>query len=92
MKNNLLSHNTILGSVQNTPKSHHYNWVPQHSSQYFMSTDNEMSIRPPHPEQCNMEPMPMTPQQFDEVFQARQQQIHEQHLILNAKIQSQTTM
>jgi len=84
MKNNLLPHDTTNGSVQNKPLGHHDTWVHQNLSHYFTSTDNETSNQlPPH-----MVPLPITSQQFNKDFQALQQQIQEQHLILEAKIQS----
>jgi len=88
MKNNSLPHDTTNGSVQNKPLGHHDTWVHQNSSHYFTLTDNETSNQLLPLEQHHMVPLPMMPQQFDEVFQALQQQIQEQHLILEAKIQS----
>ena len=74
-KNNLLPHDKPNGSDQK-PLSQHDTRVHQNLSRCSTSTDSETSNQLP------------PPQQFEEDFQALQQQIQEQHLILEAKIQS----
>jgi len=81
MKNDLLSLDMTNGLVQHMPLSHN-------PSYYLMLTDNDTSNQPPMQQLHHMLPLPMMPQQFEEVFRALQQQIQEQHLILKAKIQS----
>jgi len=51
-------------------------------------TENDTSKNPLPRQQHHMLPLPLMPQQFDKEFWALQQQIQEQHLILDAKIQS----
>jgi len=53
-----------------------------------MLTENDIYNHPPQQQQHHMLTLPMTPQHFDDVFWDMQQQIQEQHLILEAKIQN----
>jgi len=86
---NSLIHSQDMPSRLDQPPSlsNHHTWLHHNPSHSFMTTKNETSNHPPLQQQHHTSTLPMLPQHFDKVFWAMQQQIQEQHLILDTKIQ-----